>query len=66
MEYYVVVCKTCEDCNSISAKMIDHKPDEKELAKIQFTEFSGGICLSSYVFKLEMNGEMVEQCQSLS
>ncbi len=59
MDVWVVVSRSCADCDTISVASFDHEPTEGE--KDTVTDSCGGMyCIGTFCFKTEINGEPVD------
>jgi len=57
---WVIVAKSCNDCNSLGVKALTHKPTDEEINGVA-RDIGGMYCISSKVFEATIDGETVEK-----
>jgi hypothetical protein len=56
---WVVISKSCPNCNEIICTAFDHKPNKDEI-KFNRNKLDGLWCGDDYIFECEINGKTVE------
>ena len=54
---WIIISKSCSDCNTMGAKLFDKEPTKKEIDEVE-KELGGMYCISSHVSKIEI-GKLV-------
>ena len=56
---YLILAKSCRDCNLMALRLISHKPAWDEIREVE-NEAGGMFCITSKVFELELDGETIK------
>ena len=59
MKVWVVVATSCQGCNSLAVQVLDHVPDEGNIAAVK-DEAGGMWCISTRTLEVEVNAEPQE------
>lgn len=57
---WVIIAKSCSDCNSLGVKVLAHKPTDEERDSVE-RDIGGMYCISSKVFEAIIDGETIEK-----